>query len=119
MAGADQFYLGGYGSFDRAAASAVRGAKKAYPHIRSTLVMPYPDRKVDTSLYDDTVYPPLETVPRRYAIVMRNRWMIDAADVVIADVEHDWGGAAEALEYAERKKKTVINYIVNSDVSLL
>lgn len=109
-AGADLFYLGGYGSFDRAAAAAVWEIKKTFPGIMSILVLPYPDQKTDTTYYDSTVYPPLENVPRRYAILRRNRWMAEVSDVVIACVEHEWGGAARTLQYAMAKKKTVINY---------
>lgn len=60
--------------------------------------------------YDITVYPPLETVPRRFAICCRNRWMVNAADVVVSCVLHDWGGAASTLRYAKQKKKKVISF---------
>ena len=39
--------------------------------------------------YDGTLYPPLETIPRRFAISHRNRWMVDAAGVGVACVLHD------------------------------
>ena len=35
--------------------------------------------------------------------------MVEQADVVIAYVTHDWGGAAKTLEYAVRKKSQIIN----------
>ena len=35
--------------------------------------------------------------------------MVDSADLVIAYVQYSWGGAAKTLEYAKRKKKTIIN----------
>lgn len=106
--GADQFLLGGYGDFDSIAAMAVKALKKTYPQIKSMLVIPYLDRDYDRTLYDDTTYPPLENVPRRFAISKRNEWMVDQADVVVAYVEHNWGGAAKTLEYAKRKKKRII-----------
>ena len=109
-AGATVFYFGGYGAFDHAAASAVWEIKKIYPHIQSILVLPYLDKKVDASYYDNTTYPPLENVPRRYAILRRNRWMVDVSDVIIAAVDHGWGGAAQTLQYAVSKKKNVINF---------
>ena len=109
--GADMFYLGGYGAFDLLAASAVRQMKPRYPHIQSILVLPYPDRKISAGTYDDTVYPPLETVPKRFAIVHRNRWMTDRSDVLLAYVLHSWGGAAKMLAYAERKGKRVLRFL--------
>lgn len=99
--------LGGYGEFDSMAA-AVRDAKKLHPHIRSMLVIPYMDREYNPQYYDGSIYPPLETVPRRFAISKRNEWMIEQADVVVACVTHNWGGAATTLTYARRKKKRII-----------
>jgi uncharacterized phage-like protein YoqJ len=110
LRGADDFLLGGYGGFDACAASVVWALKKKYPTIRSTLVLPYLDRTVDASKYDGTLYPPLETVPRRYAISRRNEYMVNEADIVVAYVNHGWGGAATTLAYAKRKKKEIINY---------
>jgi len=107
--GADEFYLGGYGEFDSLAAAAVRDAKKTHPGICSTLVTPYMNRDYDPAYYDGSLYPPLETVPRRYAISHRNKWMVEQADVVVAHVTHSWGGAATTLKYAERKKKRIIS----------
>jgi uncharacterized phage-like protein YoqJ len=108
--GAELFYLGGYGGFDRMAASVVWELKREHPEIQSVLVLPYLDRKVNTEKYDGTTYPPLESVPKRFAISRRNQWMVDQSDVVIAYVTHSWGGAAKTLEYAHRKHKRIINY---------
>ena len=110
LRGADDFLLGGYGGFDACAASVVWELKRQYPAIRSTLVLPYLDRTVDAKKYDGTLCPPLEKVPRRFAISKRNEYMVNEADIVVAYVTHDWGGAAATLAYARRKRKEIINY---------
>ena len=108
--GANEFYLGGYGAFDSLAASVLREQKKRYADIQLILVLAYLDRQIDASRYDRTVYPPLESVPRRFAISKRNEWMADSSDVAVAYVTHGWGGAATTLAYAKRKKKRIIQY---------
>lgn len=108
--GATTFYLGGYGAFDSLAASVLREQKKRYRNIELVLVLAYLNTGRGTSGYDSTVYPPLETVPRRFAISHRNRWMVEAADVVVAYVLHDWGGAATTLRYAKQKDRKIILY---------
>ena len=108
--GATTFYLGGYGAFDSLAASVLREQKKQYPQIELVLVLAYLNTGRNTSGYDSTVYPPLETVPRRFAISHRNRWMVESADVVVAYVLHDWGGAATTLRCTKQKKKQIISY---------
>ena len=110
LEGADVFYLGGYGGFDRMALSVVNKTKEAHPDVRAILVLPYLDRSMDLDVYDGSIYPPLEKVPRRFAISRRNRWMVDQADMVVAYVIHEWGGAATTLRYAEAKKKTIIRF---------
>ena len=108
--GAVTFYLGGYGAFDGLAASVLREQKKRYPQIELVLVLAYLNDRRDTSSYDRTVYPPLETVPRRFAISHRNRWMVEVSDVVVSYVLHDWGGAATTLRCAKQKAKQIISY---------
>ena len=108
--GATTFYLGGYGEFDRLAASVLRAQKKQNPQIELVLVLAYLNTGRDTSGYDSTVYPPLETVPHRFAISHRNRWIVESADVVVAYVLHDWGGAATTLRCAKQRKKSIILY---------
>ena len=113
--GVNIFYLGGYGAFDSLAAAVLRKQKTQYPEIELILVLAYFDTKRDTSGYDSTVYPPLETVPRRFAISHRNRWMVENSDVVVAYVLHDWGGAATTLRCARKKKKQIISYFDEVD----
>ena len=108
--GASTFYLGGYGAFDSLAASVLRVQKKWHPQIELVLVLAYLNTKKQTSDYDRTVFPALETVPPRFAISYRNRWMVEAADVVVAYVLHDWGGAATTLRCAKQKEKQIISY---------
>ncbi len=104
-----QFYLGGYGEFDELAASVLYSLKNDRPYFETFLILPYPDRKTDTRFYDSTIYPPLENVPKRYAISKRNMWMIDMADYLIAYVVYPWGGAAKTMAYAERKNRKIIS----------
>ena len=108
-AGHRKFYLGGYGDFDNLAAVVLNELKDTYPDMERLLILPYPDRNVDTSLYDGTLYPPLENVPKRFAISHRNRWMTENASVMVACVDHDWGGAAKTLEHAVKKGLQIIN----------
>lgn len=109
LQGADEFLLGGYGSFDLMAAYTVRSFKAKYPHIKSVLVVPYIDRSFDKELYDYSEYPPLENTPKRFAILKRNEYMVNRSDIVIAYVSHSCGGAAKTFDYALRKKKKMIN----------
>ena len=78
------------------------------PNVKPTLVLPYPDRQYYIKGYDDTAYPPLESVPRRLAIIRRNEWMVDESDYIIAYVWH-YDGARNTLEIAKRKKKPIFN----------
>lgn len=112
LEGMQTFYLGGYGAFDHLAAETLRKLKPAYPQIKLILVLPYLNSSMPTAGYDESVYPPLESVPRRYAILRRNEWSVQQADVVVAYVTHNWGGAAKTLQYAQRKHKRVIQYNV-------
>ena len=109
LQGADEFLLGGYGSFDLMSAYTVRSFKAKYPHIKSVLVVPYIDRSFDKELYDYSEYPPLESVPKRLAILKRNEYMVNRSDIVIAYISHNWGGAAKTFDYAVRKGKRIID----------
>lgn len=108
-AGYRKFYLGGYGDSNNLAAAVLDEMKEDYPDMERLLILPYPDRQVDASLYDGTLYPPLENVPKRFAISRRNKWMVEKSSVIIACVDHDWGGAAKTLEHAVRKGLRIIS----------
>lgn len=108
--GANIFLLGGYGAFDLMAAHIVHELKAEFPDIESTLVLAYLSTDIDLQLYDNSLYPPLEDVPPRYAISIRNRWLVENSDIVVAYVQHSWGGAATTLSFAARKGKPIIVY---------
>ena len=109
-----KFYLGGYGDFDGLCLRTLRELKHDFPTIEILFITPYLDKnysKLELAkyYYDDVIFPPIESVPRKFAILKRNEWMVEQADLVIAYVKYSWGGAAKALEYAKRKKKRIIN----------
>lgn len=66
--GADTFYIGGYGAFDKLAANVICELKYKYPLIKSYLVLPYINKKFDLSKYDGTIYPDLEKLPMFYMV---------------------------------------------------
>ena len=111
--GADTFFVGNQGAFDLTVQSVLRDLKQHYPHIRCFLVLAYmPGKKpVSSSLGEwETLFPEtLETIPPRFAIVHRNRWMAEHADTVIAYVCTPGGGAAAAVQFAKKRGKTLLN----------
>ena len=108
--GADTFFLGGYGAFDLMAASVLQELKLQYPEIKSVLALAYLNQTIDKGLYDETTFPPLEFVPKRYAIRKRNEFMVQWSDVIVAYVCWPLGGAAATLQYARRKRKRILSY---------
>lgn len=108
---ATTFYVGNQGSFDNIVISVLRELKSLYPNIDYAVVIAYMPRENEKSLTDlPTLYPHgLETVPPKYAIASRNRWIIENSDILVSYVTHNVGGAAKFKELAEKKHKTVIN----------
>ena len=107
--GVTEFIVGHYGGFDRLAASAVKEAKRFYPEVKLTLLLPYhpADRPIPTpDRFDSTFYPPgMESVPRKIAIVRANRYVVDHVDYLIAYAWHPASNARELVEYAQKRQQ--------------
>ena len=113
--GVTLFYTGGMGEFDELFARTVRGMKRDCPFLRLVLVAPYltkrlnMDKEFYETLHDEILIPAeLDGVHPKAAIGLRNRWMVDHSDIVIAALHRDFGGAAEAVRYAEKRGKGVM-----------
>lgn len=111
--GVTEFIVGNYGSFDRMAARAVISAKALHPGITLLLLLPYhpAERPIETPLgFDGTFYPPgMESVPRQYAIVRANRYMIDHVDYLIAYAWRPGSNARNLVDYALKRDISVLN----------
>jgi len=111
------FYVGGYGGFDRIAATAVKRAKQKYPDITLMLVLPYHPAERPTEApagFDGTYHPERqENTPKRYAIVRTNQIMVDTCDWLVCYVRHGASNSRNLLEYAQRRKAKGLIQIVN------
>ena len=104
------FYLGGYGAFDAFARKCAQIYKEKHLNARLFLVVPYLDGRLEgENRYDEILYPALERVPKKYAIIKRNEWMVRQADYVVAYVKTHYGGAYKALFYAHKNNKPYKN----------
>ena len=115
-----EMYLGGYGGFDRFAHGCCKRYQALCRGISLIFVSPYvvdgyrKERLEEIrQSYDSVIYPAIEDKPQRYAIVYRNRWMVEQADACICAVERRYGGAYQALCYAKRLKKPIFNLLEN------
>ncbi|MBR3894406.1 MAG: DUF1273 domain-containing protein [Clostridia bacterium] len=109
-------YLGGYGGFDRFARRCGKTYQTVHPRTKLILVTPYltpayqkNHLNTEKKEYDAIIYPELEHVPTKFAILYRNRWMVEKADLVIAYVLHERGGAYQSYLHALKKQKPTIN----------
>lgn len=111
--GVDRFLVGNEGSFDRMVFAVLGEVASQRPHIHYEMALAYlpsGSRKLPDEVGVHTLVPNgIETVPRRFAISYRNRWMLERADYVIAYVDHTWGGAWQWYEKAKRMGLCVNN----------
>ena len=105
--GVTEFIVGHHGGFDHLAASAVKEAKRFYPEVRLTLLLPYnpTEQPIPTpNGFNGTFYPPgMESVPRKAAIIRANRYVVDHVDYLIAYAWHPASNARDLVEYARTK----------------
>lgn len=106
--GVKQFYVGNQGNFDAIATGLLKELELS-DGIRFTIVLAYLPKEKDPFLETHSILPEgIETVPPRFAIEYRNKWMIDHSDIVVTYVRRSFGGATKFKALAVKKGKTVI-----------
>ena len=112
------FLVGRNGEFDTMASAAIRRAKQAVGDHNSTftLVLPYLTAEYKNSeKYFKEYYDEIEVCEEsskahfKSAIQIRNRHMIDRADLVVCYIDHESGGAFQSVKYARSLNKDIIN----------
>ena len=107
--GATEFYVGNNGNFDTMVRRQLENLSQTYPITYNVVLAYLPTKKSEYDDYTNTIYPEgIETVPKRFAISYRNKWMVEQSDIVVTYVTHTYGGAAQFKELAERQGKMVI-----------
>ena len=101
------FYVGNHGNFDAMVRRQLEELSKTYP-IKYYVVLAYMPGKNDKPDEHSILPEGIETVPRRFAINYRNKWMLNKSDIVVTYVNRNFGGAWEFKKLAENKQKTVL-----------
>ncbi len=107
------FLVGRNGEFDQLVSSSVRRVKRSFRDDNSSLclVLPYitaeylNNQKSFEAYYDEIAvsYKAASAHPKA-ALRIRNREMVDRADLIICYIDHKGGGAYEASNYAKKQK---------------
>ena len=101
-----EFYVGNQGNFDIMVHRQLRELSLIYP-INYSVVWAYLPNKNNGS--ENTIYPEgLESVPKRFAISHRNKWMINQSDIVVTYFARSFGGAWQFKLAADKKRKIII-----------
>lgn len=106
------FYVGTHGDFDSAALRVLKKLKGQYPFMDYTIILAYLPTKKDALSDSDashSVFPQiLDSVPLRFAIDKRNRFMLEQADIILTYTRYSTGNTAKYKQLAVKKGKTVI-----------
>ena len=112
--GVKLFYVGNNGEFDSMVLRQLRDLSKTYMITYHVVLayMPEKQREFDTIDYTETILPDgIETVPKRFAIDYRNKWMIKQSDYVVTYVTNTIAsGAAKYKKLAEQKGKIIMSF---------
>ena len=115
--GVREFVVGHCGAFDRMAASTVRDAKKHHPEVTLTLLIPYYPYKYQEEVadeYDGSIYPKgMEKVPKPYAIVRANQYMVRHSDFLICYNKGYVGNTREIVDMALRRERKGLMQVSN------
>ena len=108
------FLIGRNGEFDEYAASVIKHEIKVHSENNCdiTLILPYEVANIEyyDKYYDNIIIPEaLSNAHHKKAMTLRNRWMIEASDLVICYILRESGGAFRAMKYAKAINKPYIN----------
>lgn len=114
---ADNFLVGNHGAFDSMVYSVLKELHKKYPHITYSAVLAYlPNKYIKEKYGDNTIYPDaLEFVPKRFAILKRNEWMVKNSSFMICYVYKTVGNSIKLVDMASKKGLEVINITSNNN----
>ena len=108
-----EIYIGRNGEFDIYAATVVKKAQRLYGRENNELilVLPYNNKNIEyyEQYYDDIRIFEMPKVHPKGAITKRNRSMVEMCDLIICYVKCEEGGAYQAMKYAKRLNKDIIN----------
>ena len=119
------FLVGRNGDFDLCAASSVVRIRKKYRDDNSAivLVLPYAtaeyikNEEAYLDYYTDVeISDSASNAHPKSAIQIRNREMVDRADLIICYIDHKSGGAWKTVKYAIEQGKDVINLAESCEV---
>lgn len=106
--GVNEFWVGKYGAFDRAATGIIKELRKKYS-IELNLVIPYLTKEffAESDIYLKTYNKIIvadipDNTPKKYRILKCNQYMVNNSKYIITCVNHSYGGAAKTLEYAKK-----------------
>ena len=113
-----EFVVGRNGDFDQMVSSTVLRLKRNVRDDNSALrlVLPYPTAEFENN--EDSFYKYYDEIEIceesskahfKSAMQIRNRNMVDRADLIICYIERHEGGAYQAIQYAKKMEKQVIN----------
>ncbi len=106
------FYVGNNGNFDTMVRRQLEDLSQTYPITYSVVLAYLPTEKNKNDNLTNTIYPEgLETVPKRFAISWRNKWMHNKSDIVVPYVTRNFGGAWEFKQMANSKEKLLIDLL--------
>ncbi len=113
-----EFLIGRNGEFDQMVSSTVRRVKREYRDDNSSLmlILPYViaeylnNQESFEDYYDEIELSAAASKAHpKAAIQLRNREMVDRANLIICFIDHESGGAYQTVKYAKKQGKTVIN----------
>ncbi len=107
--GVRRFYVGNHGKFDRKAAVVLQKICQKFAHVEYTVVLAYyPTDACFVKDHPTILADGVETVPPKFRIVYRNKWMIRQAQIVICYLHNIAGNTRDMAAYARSKGKEVI-----------
>ena len=108
--------VGNQGNFDYYARITLEKLKRFHSQISYSVVLAYiPQKRNDfnSTDYSNAIIPDgIESIPRRFSICWRNKWMIEQSEYVVTYITHSFGGAAQFALFAEKKQRICINIAV-------
>lgn len=107
---ANVFYVGNHGNFDTMVVRQLKNLSNTYP-IKYYVVYAYMPGKNDTPDEHSILPEGIETVPKRFAINYRNKWMLDKSDIVVTYVTRNFGGAWRFEQQAAKLQKLIIKLV--------